>query len=739
MFVTVSVNLSNTKYGEYSYSVSKHEYDQLKVGSQVVVNVNNQLKLGTVIKLGLEARFKFKLKPILGIFKANPLNEYQKQLAKPIYESSVSSYLQVQSLFVPKISDSKINIEYYKNGELIGNFKQNKELRNEQCDTKCIVEYKDEFKTYSYVQINKEVTSTLTAKQQIAYDYVKEKELISVSKLMAESGVSRGVIDTMIKNKVLIRTMQSKQFETLFELDWHKQNELTPAQSFAYESITDGQNLLYGVSSSGKTEIYIETIKANLALGKQTLVIVPSVMLAVQVVGRLQKQFSSDVIIYHQSLTESEKHSYSQQISNNIKKIVVSTFPGVFLPFKDLGDVIFDEAHSSNYKVSKQINVNKQVVIDALIKQGINVLLGTATPLINDYAMTQYSDVNLITLNERYGVSEFPEVRFIKPPENLISDDLTNLIKINKTRQKPTIIFFNKAGYSRQILCNDCYHLHICPNCHKPLSYSKRNNKLECKYDGYTKPFKQKCEKCQSTNIKYIGIGIEQFQSKLKEQFPELKIASTDGSMKADELHELMRSFGSGEIDVLIGTQTIAFGIDFLNVDNIYVVNIDNLLTLNEVSSHEKVYNLLEQVVGRVGRNSKFSNAIIETDFADHYVMRAIKEHSFYDYYNAEIKLRKLSNNPPFYRICKIELLAENQQKLENIANQFKYKLEAEGYNASELQKPYIEYRYNKHRRYFIVKYKHHDIRKVIKENLKLLVENNIDYNIDLNNNEIGV
>lgn len=739
MYVTVSLNLSNTKSGEYSYSVDEQQFEQLRVGSQVVVNVNNQLKLGTVIASGTTNNFEFKLKPIISVFKVKPLNDYQANIAKTIYLNSVASYLDVQSLFVPTISDSKINIEYYEGEVLVGTFKTDKQLRNQNYQTKCVLDYKDEFKTYSYVRLNPEINLKLTAKQQVAVDYIASQELVSIAKVTAETGISRAVIDTLIKNEVLEKVLQTKQFETIFELDWHRHNKLTAAQQFAYDSIVPGQNLLYGVSSSGKTEIYIELIKRQLEKQKQTLIIVPSVMLAVQVVGRMQKLFGDQVIIYHQNLTESEKHSYRLQIENGSKNVVISTFNGLFLPYNNLGCVVFDEAHSPNYRVNKRINVTKQVIIDGLVAAGIDVVLGTATPLIADYAMTQLGGLNLISLTERYGVSEFPEVRFVRPDQSLISPDLTNLIKINKTRNKPTIIFFNKSGYARQVLCQDCYHLSVCPHCHKPLSYSKRNQRLECKYDGYSVSFRGSCNNCHSSNLKFIGVGIEQFHNNLKAAFSDLEIAVVDGSLKPDELYEVMRKFGNSELDILIGTQTIAFGIDFLNVDNIYVVNIDNLLTLNEVSSHEKVYNLLEQVVGRVGRNSKFSNAIIETDFESHYVMQAVKNHNYFEYYNSEMKLRKASNNPPYYRLCKIELLAANERKLVNIGERFKQQIASHGFVASGLQTPYLNFRYNKHRRYFIVKYKHENIRKIIKQDLKMLVDNNIDYNIDLNNNEIGV
>lgn len=741
MHVTVSVKLSNSKFGEYSYSVNKEQFELLKSGSQVIVNVNNQLKFATVKAKSEVSDFEFKLKPIITIYKAKPLNNYQSHLANEIYINSICSLVDIQNIFTVNIADSNIDVEYYSNGNLIGNFKQlRKDPDIESYEPKCVVTNKEQLKTYQYVKLGECADDNkLTDKQQIVFDYLHERELESIPNVIENTGISRGVINTMIKNEILQVELLSKQFETLFDLDWHSTNQLSSEQRFAYECLIPGQNLLHGVSSSGKTEVYVEVIKKQLAEENQSLIVVPSVMLAVQVVGRLQKVFGDQVLIYHHMLSEGEKLSYRQQIENGSKNVIISTFEGLFLPFNNLGYVIFDEAHSNNYKVSKQININKQVVIDGLIKQGIDVLLGTATPLISDYAMTEYNSVNLITLTNRFGASEFPEVKFTKPEEDVISSELRKLITINKQRNKPTIIFFNKSGYASQVLCKDCYHLHLCPHCNKPLSYSKRFNRLECKYDGYSSAFNGTCNKCKSTNVKYVGIGIEQFTVRIKQLYPDLTIASVDGKSKTDELYSIMADFGRGDIDILIGTQTIANGIDFLNVDNIYVVNIDNLLTLNEVTGHEKTYNLLEQVVGRVGRNSKFSTATIETDFQQHFVMEAVQSHNYYEYYKRELGLRKVSKSQPYYRICKVELSSDNQAKLLNIFSNYINDLSKAGLAVGPIQSPYLDYRFGKYRRYVLIKYKHEKVREILKRNIKYLIENNIDYNIDLNNNEIGV
>ncbi len=742
MHITVNLNISNSKRGEYSYAISEEQYNEIKIGSQVIVNLNNQLKLGTVTSKQTISNFDFVIKPIVAIYKINPLNNYQAKLARTIFQNSISGMLEVQQLFVPTISDKKIDIEYYDNGQLITTFKQQKnkqQLLAQNYEPKVIVDYKQEIKQYMYVTTNHDKQTELTAKQQIVWDYVKEQDSVSVAKVIAETGVSRAVINTMVKNEILYQKMKSKQFETLFELEWHQTNQLTSEQKFAVESFIPGLNLLYGVSSSGKTEVYIELIKQQFNANQQVLVVVPSVMLAIQVVGRMQSVFDN-VLIYHSKLTDGEKLSYRKQISDGQAKVIVATFEGLLLPFKNLGLVVFDEAHSTNYKISKRINVNKQVVIDSLIEQKIDVLLGSATPLVSDYAMTQYDKANLITLPSRYGQGEFPTIEFVKPREEVISSRLEELININHTRNKPTMVFFNKSGYAKQVLCNECYHLHLCPHCNKPLAYSQKRNRLECKYDGYKINYTNRCLRCNSTNLQLIGTGIEQFHNKLKQAFPDLRIALVDSHLSSDELYQAMHDFGTGEIDLLVGTQTIAFGIDFLNVDTVYITNIDNLLTMNEFTSHERTYNLLEQVAGRVGRNSKFSNAIIETNFEQHFVMQAIANHDYYSYYQSEMKLRKDSSSFPFVRSCKIEFSSENKIKLENIAEQFCQQLKGlKQFEVSALQEPYLDFRFNKHRKYVLIKYRHQNIREIIKQNIKILETNNIDYNIDLNNIEIGV
>lgn len=739
MHITVSLKVSNTKRGKFSYSVTPNQFNHLQIGSQVIVNFNNRLKLAIVIDKSIDTNFEFKLKPIVCIHKKNPLNIYQDKLCNYINTNTINDYIDIQNLFSPLISDCEISIDYYKDDQYIGEFKK---LKNDpklnEYKSVCKFKYNEKIKLYTYVDINPTYDEGVTTKQLIAYNYLKEHGQTSVSKLIKITNISRAVINTMIKNGSLVKQEKPRQFEDYFDMNWHGVNTLSVEQELAFKSIKSGLNLLYGVSSSGKTEVYLELIKKQVLEGKQVLVLVPSVLLAIQVVGRIQKQIN-DVIIYHNQLSNGQKASYRSQIESGEKKVIISTFNGVFLPFKNLSTVIFDEAHSSNYKLNKKVHASKNLIIDGLLAQNIDILLGSATPSINDFARSQLSDTNLITLNNRFGESNFPQIEFVQATDKLISTELNSLITRNKLRNKPTMIFFNKVGYSRQVLCKECYHLHLCPICNKPLTYVKNKKQLVCMYDGYKQHFNNQCNKCKSSNLTLIGVGIEQFYEKLKATYPDLNIKILDNNLKENQMYELMNEFGSGKIDILVGTQVIAYGIDFLNVDSIYIKNVDNLLNLNEVNSHEKTYSLLEQVAGRVGRGSKFSNAIIETNHREHFVFKAIENHSYYDFYKQELALRKASNNPPYFRICKIEISSQNEKKLEVIGNKFRINLLNDFQSVSPITTPYINIKMSMHRRYILIKYRHEDICEIIKKNLHLLTSNQIEFYVDLNNVEIGV
>ncbi len=735
MYCDVSLHLSKDKTAIYTYKCN----DELPIGSQVIVQVQHKYKVGIVVDLKDVITSKYQIKEIVAVLNKQPLNQYQNKLFEQIHEQTICSYIKCYELFVKPINDSKIDFEIYKDGlfiDMLSDVENKKEFKNNEYSLIPKIKYKQTAATYQYVQVSNDFEYKLSDKQKKLVSYVEECDEILVSDLINQTEFSRSMINTLVKHQVLTQTFKTKQFDTLFEFQWHGAHKLTAMQQLVSSEISEAElpSLLYGVSSSGKTEIYIDLIKQQIAANKQSLVLVPSVSLAIQVIGKMQRHFS-DVIIFHRNLTEDQRLVYMDKITSGEAKVVVSTVDGVFLPFHDLGIAIFDEAHDNSYDIKRGINIPKEVLIDSLHKNKTKVVLGSATPDILDYAKAKREAYHLAKLTTRFGNSNLPQVEFVKPGDNKLDE----LININKTRNKPTLIYYNHSGYAKQIMCSDCYHIQLCPNCQKPLSYSSRTNSYECKYDGYRQKFNKVCPNCSSRNLQYLGVGIEQYTENIRNLYPDLVIEYIDNKLAHDQLYKLMAKFGSGEIDILIGTRTIAFGIDFLNIDNVYIVNSDSLLFLNETSAAEITYQMLEQVAGRAGRASQFSNAYIETNYPDNYVYQAIQSHDFEQFYNHEMSLRKALKQQPYYNFCKIEITDRNSKKLEYVGAQLVAKLKAHKLHVTKIQTPYIELRYNTYRRYFLIRYRYENIKQIIETELSILDENNIGYSIDIKNKEIGV
>ncbi len=741
MYVILSIRLSQSKSEQYTYSVNEEQYQQLQIGSYVIVLMRHQLKLGVVVDFGTENNFEYELKPIITVYKSDPLNKYQRTLAMRLRNYTFAKQIDIDHLFRHTPSDTAIDINYYQGNQLITTHRTKaKDQDISKLTSEVVVNYQEQATKLTYIQANEIGEQKLTLKQQRAYEYVLEAGVVSLTKAIAKSGCSRAIFNALIDKQVLSKEKVAKRFETLFDLEWDQATKLNAYQQLAYTQIAQSlkPSLLYGVSASGKTEVYIRLIKDAVANGAQALVIVPSVMLAVQVVGKVQSHFK-DVVIYHKQLSKGERYAYQAQIKSGQYKVVIATNEGLFLPFSNLQLVIYDEAHSNRYRLPAPLNISRERVCSLLASLGVKVVLATATPKISDYARAQKGVYDLSVIPTRYHHAHMPTVQFVEPSEQLLNPHLKQLIALNTTRELPTMILFNKSGYARQVMCRRCFYLHTCEHCQLPLSYNQKKNHLYCKFDGYTRKFTNVCPNCKSDDMQYIGIGIEQYATEIRNYYPDKTVEVIDSNLKSDELYTIMNQFTKGKIDILIGTRIIAFGIDFLNIDNVYVVNIDNLLTLSEVDSHEQTFQLLEQIVGRVGRKQAYSNAYIETNFKHHFVMQAVADNDYLQFYKHELKLRKNAALQPYVKICKISLAAANEQKLENVAQRFMVNLHAQKIITSQLQTPYIDWRFGKYRRYILIKYRNQQIKAIIDEQLAILKENNIDCDIDLENEQIGV
>lgn len=742
MQIVVDVQINKSRNATYNYSATSEQFAIIEIGSQVIINFNNQLKVGIVKSKLLTESTEYKLKPILQIVRQSPLNTYQQQLFNLIADNSFASLFTLHSLFNKPIGSSKIDLNFFdEDDKLVGTFNSSKNKQHliDNYRSELVVSYKQEPQKIMYIGANENVDiNSLTPKQSLVYEYLETNGISKLSQVIEECNISRGVITTMIDKQRVVVYNRPRQFEELYQIGDNQFTHLTDEQHQVVISQESGRvNLLHGVSSSGKTEVYIQLVKQTVSAGKQALVIVPSIMLAIQIVGKFQHHFPN-CLIFHRNLSEDRKKSYTQQIADGTQSIVIATIDGLFLPFKNLGQIIVDEAHHASYYLEKKININTIIIFEQLGKT-INVLLGTATPTITQYAKATKGVYKLLQLTKPYHGLGKQKLEFVESSNLLVNPSLAKLITDNKKSNLPTMILYNVNGYARQIMCESCFYVPLCPTCNKPLTYHRMRNILKCKYDGYQVNYQHRCPNCFESKFQYVGIGIEQFTSNLQTDFPELTIRQVDNSLSSDNLYQLMVDFANGDIDILVGTQIISFGIDFLNVQSIYIANIDRMLTLDEFDAFERSYNLLEQSAKRVGRMGSDFQVMIETKFPENFVLKAIEENSYLDYFNIELNNRKLGKLPPYYKMCKIMFSCPHLQKLQNMVGKMIIELRNLGIETSELQIPYLDVRNDFHRRYIIITYRENNLKKLLEPYITMLIANKIDCEVDLECNKIGV
>lgn len=440
--------------------------------------------------------------------------------------------------------------------------------------------------------------------------------------------------------------------------------------------------LLHGVTSSGKTEVYIQLIKDAIDQGKQVLYLVPEIALTTQLILRLQMYFGEDVLVYHSKYSVSERVEVYNHVLNKDKgKIVIGARSSIFLPFQDLGLIVVDESHETTFKQfdpAPRYNARDAAIVLSSLFKG-NVLLGTATPSLESYYNVQHHKYQLAELKKRYGKVIPPRIELIdikekhrkKKMKGHFSDEL--LVAITKTVEdaKQVILFQNRRGYSPISECQTCGHSPQCPNCDVSLTYHRHNNSLRCHYCGYHIAMQKKCMACGSVDLTTKGFGTEQVETELKELFPDFQIGRMDLDTTRGKYgyEKIITAFEQKEIDILVGTQMLAKGLDFRDVDLVGVMNADNLLNFPDFRAHERAYQLLTQVAGRAGRTDKQGQVLIQTYSPDHAVLRHVVEGDYKAIYEEQMEARHEFKYPPIYRLIKITLKGRNYNMVNEAAD----------------------------------------------------------------------
>lgn len=440
--------------------------------------------------------------------------------------------------------------------------------------------------------------------------------------------------------------------------------------------------MLHGVTGSGKTEVYLQAIKRVVDLGKQAIVILPEISLTPQTIKRFAERFEGKIAVLHSKLSPTAKYRYWQMIRNNEIKIVIGARSAIFSPTPNLGIIVIDEEHETSYKSNETPRYHaRQIAFYRKERENATLILGSATPSLESYYHALNGTIELLTLTKRAASINMPEVKILDLKKEKRADSFPMLTQtlveeINKKLElkEQIILFLNRKGYAPVVSCSHCGVVLECPNCSVSLTYHKKKNVVMCHYCGYTQFVEELCDKCNIGHFERIGTGTEKVEENLNTLFPNAVIERMDqetvGGTKKYE--DIFKRFADREIDILIGTQMIAKGLDFPNVTLVGVLLADMSLHIPDFRSAERTFNLITQVAGRSGRGDKKGVVYIQAFNTNHYAVLYAKEHDYISFYNREIENRKHTAGlpyPPFLRLVRIVVRGIDAKKVESDAN----------------------------------------------------------------------
>jgi primosomal protein N' (replication factor Y) len=513
---------------------------------------------------------------------------------------------------------------------------------------------------------------------------IKTEGEVSQQALLKKSGASaaqlKGLAD---KNIVLIEKRSVDRIKTMpkaMQTDF----DLSPAQQKALdkvkESFTDkGVCLLHGVTSSGKTQIYIKLIEEYYKQGKQVLYLLPEIALTAQMIRRLQMHFGGNIAIYHSKFNNNERVELWNKIKTGETRIVLGARSALFLPFKELGLIVVDEEHDSSFKQqdpAPRYNARDAAIFYASLFKA-KVLLGSATPSIESYFNAQRSKYGLVELTERFGGIHLPIIEIIDTRKVLqkgkvmLSPQLKEAIEKTVEHGRQVILFQNRRGYSPYIICGTCGYLPQCKNCDVTLTLHKFSNKLHCHYCGTTYPKLVECPACGTVNWTEKNFGTEKIEEMIEDEFPKLKVARMDvDSVRGKTAHDnLIKLFEQQRIDVLVGTQMVVKGLDFEKVSLVGILDADGLLSFADFRVNERAFQLMEQVSGRAGRKDEQGKVLIQASAINHPVLQFVQQHDYKQMYDYELVNRKEFSYPPYSRIIHITLKHKQKEVVDEAAN----------------------------------------------------------------------
>lgn len=636
----------------FTYKINKEQLPLLKVGMRVVVPFGKQTLEGFVLKIyeNKDVSLENKLKEIISIVDTYPiLNEELLTLGKYISKTTLCSLMTSYQAMLPKALKAKKKVN--------------------------MTPKYDTYICINYGMYNNDIK--FNASQEKILELLKENKKVKKEVL---NKISVSSVNTLLKKNILLEEKEENYRYNLINEEKIKFN-LNEEQQKVYKEIFNSINtnetfLLYGVTGSGKTNVYMKVIEDVIKNNKTAILLVPEISLTPQIIKRFTSYFSN-IAVLHSGLSDGEKYDEWRKINEGKVNIVIGARSAIFAPLKNIGVIIIDEEHSQTYKQENNPRYNAIDIAKERCKyHNCPLILGSATPSLESFARAKKNVYKLLELKNRYNNNTMPKVEIIdmnkefKKASGYFSNTLIDQIKETLERKEQVILFLNRRGYSSFLTCSSCGYVEKCPNCDISLTYHKSSNMLRCHYCGYATKRKKLCPKCQE-EFKDYGIGTEKVEEELKSLIKDAKIIrmDVDTTTTKNAHSKIINSFLEEKYNILVGTQMIAKGLDFPNVTLVGVLNADIGLNFPDFRSSETTFSLLNQVLGRSGRGNKEGKVLIQTFNPEHYAITYTKNHDYLGFYNEEMKIRKILKYPPYYYICSIKIISKDY----NLASKSSY------------------------------------------------------------------
>lgn len=668
--------------GTFTYSVPEHMVAQVRMGVRVLVPLGRS-KTYTAMAVRLHSeKPEFETRPIIQVIDAEPvlieqqlrlwqwISTYYMSPIGDVFKAALPAGLKAEENYRPKTVRCVT---------LPANLRSEQSLHMALTILKRALKQHQTFSTYLQLSHWSEIDGD-TPPAHIAE--------IACDELQNAANASDAVLRQLIQRNFLeLYHREVGRLNTSGEYHPERIQPLSPAQQAAEDSIQKQFNeknvvLLHGVTSSGKTEIYIHLIKKAIDEGKQVLYLLPEIALTVQMTRRLHNVFGSRLGIYHSKYSDAERvEIWKKQLSTEPYDVILGARSAVFLPFTRLGFVIVDEEHETSFKQqdpAPRYHARSTAIMLARMYEGAKVLLGTATPSMESYHNACTGKYGYVQLTTRYKDVAMPEIRVVdtkdlyhrKMMRGAFSPDLLEAMRTALRNKKQVLLFQNRRGFAPMVECKVCGWVSKCKNCDVSLTYHRSMNLLTCHYCGYTYPVPKQCPNCESTELLGRGYGTEKIEDRVRELFPEARIArmDLDTTRSAGAYGRIIDDFSCGRTDILIGTQMITKGLDFSGVTVVGILNADTMLNYPDFRAYEQAFQMLSQVSGRAGRRDERGLVILQTKSADLPVIQQVVAGDFQTFARDLLEERSMFRYPPFYHLVYVYLRHRNEQLVDSAA-----------------------------------------------------------------------